>query len=1220
MNFVDGLSERSRVAAAAIIWIALIFSLAATQQARADSSPFDNSTFSSCLFWWSDIGDDGYTDSHQDGYVAALNILMDRYPAVTFATRRVTNVAFAADKVAVYKSLASIYHCHLVYFAYSDLYANASWLVGEALSHPERLYLVGDVRVYDPTWPRNLVTAEPICDREWYLAGALAGAMFPTNLSLTMTVSYEETGTGYAAHALASGIRRGQQGQSAFSQPRVVPMNSWIAETNEGIVAALAVEKNGAQVLTHFTDPYIVSSVAHDRDQYSIGWDHDYSTFYLSSLLTSILRVYDSMVLEIMEDWLFNVSTPRIVVGCHMTAFSAAVPDSIVALIANINATLNMSQDVWSDEFYYNASGDAVLAGPLSLFDVASIDFIPNSSVLNPVFLGGSVCADNTYGVYNATPDYVSWCVACPDNTFSTGGAACAACTVNEPLCAISKIDRSSKAKVITVIAISVGIGVPLLSVALLVIVYLFRRARRLKLEIRKRNDQESAESSSRSGDRAAQDALRADFIRDAIQRGEYYLGTGLPNLAVGATVFKCFQNDGGTLTMYEFHRKTAEEARVLDDVLFRVTDHPNIVRVYCVVWREETSSAQIFCESSSGGSVVEMLAETKGRLPEQTARILAVQILRAMGHLHDQRCCHRIIGAPFVVLSSSGTPRLLCGPHTTSVDMDSDASVTVVGNIMSQCPPEVLTGAFEGSDAFQNSQRIDVWLYGVFVAQILNGGASPWPIDPKQPGALARLILTQQSGQPVVSAPVSGTAKHFVSRCTEPKPSNRPSAAELQLHPWVCFTKVLLGGESTTGAGSTNKYFNGPVAVPKAPSGVIVGKLIGMGSFGSVHLVTLADGSQVAMKSIMVDLADTSATNRVRLTQREYNALTKIDHPNIVRYISFELDVPEGHALPPPKVIVGGGGGGKIKPPTAHHGGGGAFAGDAYDAKSPHDEEGDSSSSGPSIGGGTSCSGGGMNAICQMRVFMEYVPSGNLKQFFASNPQQLTAIEQPSSLEARSSPFSSTTNHHRRSPFSSAKNHHSPFFTVVPTSVTPPPPSHPFPTSPTASLSPQPSVLVPIVRAMLRAIEATHSHGIIHRDIKPSNFLYCGPPHYVKLADFGSAAMIEGDATKSVSMQGTLLYMAPEILREEVPSVAADIWSLGATVMELATRQPPWSHVFGLGSPVMAVVAYIASNEPLQFPQYMDPLLLNFLEKCLIRDPTLRASASELLLHEWVA
>lgn len=1114
----------------------------------SDTSPFDGQSFGFCLFWWSDIGDDGYTDAHQDGYVAALSRLEAKYPNVTFSTRRVVNVAFTADKLAAYNNVASLHLCHIVFFAYSDLYVNISWLIGEAENHPERLFLVGDLRVYDKDWPRNIVAAEPICDREWYLAGAIAGRMF-SNLSLTMTVSFEDQGTAYASHALAAGIRYAQGNATEISKPRIVPMNSWVAETNEEIVGTLAVSKNGDQVLTHFSDPYVVSSVAHDSDRYSIGWGHDYANFYLASLLTSVIRVYDEVIFDIAEDWMFNVSTPRMVVGCLLTPMSSAVPSSVKSFIEALNATLNTSADIWSDAMYFNTTGYPTLAGPLNPFDVASLNFTTNFSLLNPVFLGSSICVDNTEASHNATPDFLTVCTACPTGSFARNGNPCAVCVgTDEPLCPQHVLEQATSK---TVLAATLGVGIPLVVAAIVTIAFLLRRSSRLTTKMKGTRNDPSSVRSSEGAKVAPESSLfshddnKAEAIRDSIQRSEYCLGAGVPNAALGATVYKCFQNDGGTLSVYEFNRRTSEEVQLLDSVLFHVTAHPNIVRVYCVLWREETSSAQLFCESSSGGSLTDMLSETKGRLQEQSARMFAGQILRAIAHLHALRCCHRTILPSYVLLSSSGTPRIFCGPQTSCIDPDSDASLTVVGDCsIFHCPPEVLTGRFDASDPFANSAWIDMWMYGVLVAQLMNSGGTPWPVDAAKPGALAH-YLTQEGGQPVISSTaISGLGKDFVAGCTSPTPSKRPLAAQHLLHPWLSLSKTASGGSGGgmggRGAAAVDvSNIPSPMGVPPPP-GVRVGKLIGMGSFGSVHLVTLESGAIAAMKSVTIDLADPAAETRVRRAKREFDVLSQISHPNIIRYVGFDFD--------------------------------GAAA------------LGTSTSSGPIKNGSTLGSNGGSSAafsrsvtsssmgnssICQMRIFMEYIADGNLKQFMVCHPE--VVISPPDvhghALQART-----------------------------------------------------PSMLLSIVKSMVCAVEASHLHGVIHRDVKPSNFLFCGPPAYVKLADFGSAAMIEGASTSSVTMQGTLLYMAPEILREEVPTTAADIWSLGATVMELVTRQSPWAHVFGPGSPVMAVVAYIASNEPLRLPPHLDEKVVDFLEKCLVREPNRRASAKQLLSHEWIA
>lgn len=87
----------------------------------------------------------------------------------------------------------------------------------------------------------------------------------------------------------------------------------------------------------------------------------------------------------------------------------------------------------------------------------------------------------------------------------------------------------------------------------------------------------------------------------------------------------------------------------------------------------------------------------------------------------------------------------------------------------------------------------------------------------------------------------------------------------------------------------------------------------------------------------------------------------------------------------------------------------------------------------------------------------------------------------------------------------------------------------------------------------MARSVHHVHEKGFIHLDIKPSNF-FVDKDHTVKLGDFGKAIHI--DAVEHVidnDVEGDTVYMAPELLQKRL-SQKADIFSLGATLLEIAS------------------------------------------------------------------
>ncbi|MEU7524888.1 serine/threonine-protein kinase [Saccharothrix sp. NPDC042600] len=99
-------------------------------------------------------------------------------------------------------------------------------------------------------------------------------------------------------------------------------------------------------------------------------------------------------------------------------------------------------------------------------------------------------------------------------------------------------------------------------------------------------------------------------------------------------------------------------------------------------------------------------------------------------------------------------------------------------------------------------------------------------------------------------------------------------------------------------------------------------------------------------------------------------------------------------------------------------------------------------------------------------------------------------------------------------------------------------------------------AVLVEVVRQLAEGLDALHRAGVVHRDVKPANLLVraLGPLEVV-IADLGiSRHLPDGEAFTATNEVGTVPYVPPEFISGGRVLPAFDWWSLGVTVLELAT------------------------------------------------------------------
>ena len=90
---------------------------------------------------------------------------------------------------------------------------------------------------------------------------------------------------------------------------------------------------------------------------------------------------------------------------------------------------------------------------------------------------------------------------------------------------------------------------------------------------------------------------------------------------------------------------------------------------------------------------------------------------------------------------------------------------------------------------------------------------------------------------------------------------------------------------------------------------------------------------------------------------------------------------------------------------------------------------------------------------------------------------------------------------------------------------------------------------------------------------------------------------------------------MAPEILESGTVARRNDIWSLGCTIIELATAKNPWENVKSLGE----LFSIYQKKEIPEIPDHLSDKCKNFIKRCLIYDHLQRPTSQELLQDPFI-
>lgn len=156
----------------------------------------------------------------------------------------------------------------------------------------------------------------------------------------------------------------------------------------------------------------------------------------------------------------------------------------------------------------------------------------------------------------------------------------------------------------------------------------------------------------------------------------------------------------------------------------------------------------------------------------------------------------------------------------------------------------------------------------------------------------------------------------------------------------------------------------------------------------------------------------------------------------------------------------------------------------------------------------------------------------------------------------------------------------------------------------------------------LVQGLQVLHSENIVHCDLKPANILLSIPPVgscrnvKLKIADFGFSRRLANNEKYTSGLNGSPLYMAPEVLGLKPYGKQADLYSLGVIIYECLFGSAPYKTM-----DLVMLTKQILSEDEIKIPKKIDisDNCYGLINRLLVKDQEKRMNFDELYRHPFI-